>query len=104
MQIKSWMMTGLLLAHLLSACGWFQGTRRGDGWLATGLRAATWGAGALLLQPLAIVVAAGWLLLGASDAARLWLTHGIWMVAFAAALPWLWRADAGASLLRSVAS
>lgn len=78
--------SGVVAAAVLAQIGWFDGVRAGAS--ASGLvaRAARFACAALVIQPLAIVAALALLRWQSGDAARLWLTNGVWLTAAAGAI------------------
>ena len=71
---------GLTLAALLVGLGWYAGLRRGCSLFGTVGRAVLWGALALPIQLLALLLALLALVLGAPSVGRFFLTHVLWVV------------------------
>jgi hypothetical protein len=79
---------GLPLAAMLSGLGWYASLRCETGLSAAVRRALTWGALAIPIQALAVLIAVGALTVGAGGAGRLFLTHGLWLTVAALGLFW----------------
>lgn len=77
---------GWALAPVLAQLGWFRAVidRSSAGHALR--RAIGYAAAVLVVQPLALALALGLLLAGAQDAARAWLSHGVWIAAVIVAL------------------
>ena len=79
---------GPLLVWILAGIGWYRHARRPVGFVSTALGALCWGALAVVLQPLAVVLALVVYAVGAPDAARLALSTLPWLLPAALAIYW----------------
>ena len=90
---------GWTLAPLLGQLGWFLAVSRG----ATGRSALLWSvafaSATVLLQPLAIALALGLLMLSSEEVARTWVSQGVWIGCAGAAVLWSLRAAQVPALL-----
>jgi hypothetical protein len=77
---------GFALAWVLAQLGWFVAVSRGAGGARPLWGALVGAAAALVVQPLAVVVAIGLFAAGSTPAAHAWLSPGVWIACAAAAL------------------
>ena len=71
---------------MLAQLGWYAGLRAGASWTALFARAALWGLGAVLVQPLGLALGVGLLLAGLPGLAATWLLSGVWLATAAVGL------------------
>ncbi len=82
---------GVMLAVLLAQLGWFLALREGASLQRAVYRALAFAASALVIQPLAIVLALGLLAVGSEEMARVWLSFGLWLGCALGVVLWSWR-------------
>jgi hypothetical protein len=75
-----------MLAPVLAQLGWFLALRDGANGLRALRRALAIAAAVVVVQPLAIALALGLLVVSSGDLARAWLSHGVWLTCTAGVL------------------
>jgi hypothetical protein len=80
---------GLTLVALLSGLGWYAGLRERKGLFGIVGRAIWWGALAIPLQLLALLLALMTLVLGAPSLGRFFLSHVLWVSVVVACIAWI---------------
>jgi hypothetical protein len=83
---------GWTLAPLLGQLGWFLAVSRGSTGRSALLSSMAFASVTVLLQPLAIALALGLLMLSSEEVARTWVSEGLWIGCAGVAVLWSLRA------------